>query len=107
MGWDLFCLQVTAIVREVTDNKLLSKDERKQLQITNASQSSTKAKLVKMADKIYNLRDLNSALPEGWTEERRTEYFQWAEKVCCQLYSVNEPLATCLRTLFRDFSAKK
>lgn len=96
-------VQVASIVRELTDNKLLSKEERKELQIKNASQKSEKAKLVSMADKIYNLRDLNQALPEGWTEKRREEYFEWAQKVCCQLYEANQTLAICLQDLFTDF----
>ncbi len=94
-------------MRELTDDKKLPKEERKELQIKNASHKSEKAKLVSMADKIYNLRDLNQSLPEGWTDKRREEYFQWAQKVCCQFYNVNQPLAICLQTLFTDFFAKK
>ncbi|ODN02102.1 Guanosine-3',5'-bis(diphosphate) 3'-pyrophosphohydrolase MESH1 [Orchesella cincta] len=103
---EAFGKSVTNIVREVTDNKLLSKEERKELQIKNASHKSHQAKLVKMADKIYNLRDLNRALPEGWDEKRRHEYFVWAQKVCCQIYDANEALATCLQKLFTEFFGK-
>lgn len=97
---------MAAIVREVTDNKLLPKEERKALQIKNASQLSHKAKLVRMADKIYNLRDCNRVLPEGWDHKRRIEYFQWAQKVCSQIYDANDSLAGCLQTLFTDFFSK-
>ncbi|CAL8127076.1 unnamed protein product [Orchesella dallaii] len=101
-----FGKSVANIVREVTDNKLLSKEERKELQVKNASHKSLQAKLVKLADKIYNLRDLNRVLPEGWDENRRREYFNWAEKVCCQIYDANDHLAKCLQTLFSEFSGK-
>ena len=46
----------TGIVAEVTDDKSLEKQERKQLQIAHAPHSSHQAKLVKLADKLYNLR---------------------------------------------------
>ncbi len=51
------------------------------LQIVHAPGKSTRAKLVSLGDKIYNLRDLNLVTPEGWSERRVTEYFQWAAMV--------------------------
>lgn len=65
-----FGADVCAIVREVTDDKSLAKLERKRLQIEHAAGSSSSAKLVKLADKLYNLRDLQRSVPEGWTEVR-------------------------------------
>ncbi len=44
--------EVASIVREVTDDKSLPKDVRKQLQIVHAADASRAAKLVKLADKI-------------------------------------------------------
>ena len=72
---------VAGIVGEVTDDKSLPKAERKRLQIQHAAQLSAPAKLVKLADKICNLRDLDSSPPVGWSLERRREYFDWAKKV--------------------------
>ena len=37
--------------------------------------------MVKLADKLYNLRDLERATPSGWTPERKQAYFVWAAKV--------------------------
>lgn len=76
-----FGKRVTAVVREVTDDKNLPKEERKRLQIVHAAHCSFEAKLVKLADKLYNLRDLCRTSPIGWTPERVQEYFQWAKKV--------------------------
>lgn len=59
---------VCGIVQEVTDDKSLEKMERKRLQIIHASTSSNKAKLVKLADKLDNLRDLLVNTPDGWTQ---------------------------------------
>ncbi|XP_048723154.2 neugrin [Caretta caretta] len=55
--------EVRRIVEEVTDDKMLPKMERKRLQIERAAHSSRGARLVKLADKLYNLRDLNRSTP--------------------------------------------
>ncbi|MGH0153982.1 UNVERIFIED_CONTAM: hypothetical protein FKN15_000662 [Acipenser sinensis] len=61
----VFGATVARIVQEVTDDKALSKQERKQLQVEHAPHCSHQAKLVKLADKLYNLRDLNRCTPSG------------------------------------------
>jgi guanosine-3',5'-bis(diphosphate) 3'-pyrophosphohydrolase len=83
---------VADIVMEVTDDKLLEKPRRKALQIEHAPHASRAAALVKLADKTCNLRDVASSPPEGWTLERRREYFDWARKVVDALPRVNAPL---------------
>lgn len=60
-----FGVQVRSVVEEVTDDKELPKLERKRLQVERAACSSPGAKLVKLADKLYNLRDLNRCTPKG------------------------------------------
>lgn len=60
----------------MTDDKTLSKAERKRLQIEHTPNVSREAKLVKLADKLYNLRDLETSVPIGWTRERVKEYFK-------------------------------
>jgi len=76
---------VAGIVGEVTDDKSLPKGERKRLQIQHAAQLSAPAKLVKLADKVCNLRDMHSSPPVGWSLERRREYFDWAKQVVDRL----------------------
>ena len=68
------------IVKEVTDDKSLPKAERKRLQIQNASKKSHKAKLINLADKLYNLRDQQRAIPVGWSQDRVKEYFKVIKK---------------------------
>ena len=87
---------------EVTDDKLLSKVERKRQQIEHAPQTSNKAKLVKLADKLYNLRDLNRCTPSGWSEERVQEYFVWATQVVKGLRGTNATLESKLDELFKE-----
>ena len=80
------------LVREVTDDKSLDKALRKQLQIEHAAKSSDKAKQIKLADKICNIRDIMSSPPAEWTLERRTEYLDWSSKVVSGCRGVNEKL---------------
>ncbi|MDX2510305.1 MAG: hypothetical protein QNK28_12230, partial [Desulfobacterales bacterium] len=49
-------------------------------------------KLVKLADKISNLRDVSTNAPESWSLERRQEYFDWAKKVIDKVRGVNPNL---------------
>lgn len=83
---------VASMVAEVTDDKSLPKQERKLLQITNCALKSPGAKLVKLADQIANLRDLASAPPASWSDERRAEYFDWARRVAEGLRGTNASL---------------
>lgn len=102
-----FGADVRAIVAEVTDDKSLPKAERKRLQIEHAGSSSLRAKFVKLADKVYNLRDLRRAPPVGWTPERCTEYFAWSRDVVAGLRGTNAPLERILDELFRDAGVMK
>ena len=76
-----FGREIADVVREVTDDKSLPKAERKQLQVEHAPHASRAAKLVKLADKIANLRDVADNPPSQWPLERRREYFDWAKRV--------------------------
>jgi guanosine-3',5'-bis(diphosphate) 3'-pyrophosphohydrolase len=69
----------------VTDDKSLPKQRRKQLQIDHAPMKSTGAALIKVADKICNLRDLRESPPRHWTVERRQNYQRWASEVVLEL----------------------
>jgi GTP diphosphokinase / guanosine-3',5'-bis(diphosphate) 3'-diphosphatase len=73
--------KIAAIVEEVTDDKNLLKVERKRLQIEHAATISREAKLVKLADKICNVRDVAEHPPARWDLARRREYFEWAKAV--------------------------
>ncbi|MEI6643146.1 MAG: HD domain-containing protein [Novosphingobium sp.] len=87
-----FGAEVAGIVAEVTDDKSLSKAERKQLQVARAAHKSTGAKLVKLADKIANLRDIAASPPADWDQARKAEYVHWADKVVAGLRGANPAL---------------
>ena len=91
---------VTSVVREVTDDGTLPKEERKRLQIVHSSHCSHEAKLVKLADKLYNLRDLCVSCPVGWNPERVQEYFRWAKEVVDGLRGTCQPLEAELDKIF-------
>jgi (p)ppGpp synthase/HD superfamily hydrolase len=72
---------VTKLVEEVTDDKSLDKEERKQRQIEEAPKKSARAKILKLADKTSNLRALAASPPRSWTVNRRLAYIRWARNV--------------------------
>ena len=78
---DAFGPRIARIVAEVTDDKTLPKADRKRLQIEHAPSISREAKLVKLADKLVNLRDVAERPPAKWDLARRREYFDWARQV--------------------------
>lgn len=82
---DIFGDKVTSIVLEVTDDKSLAKAVRKEEQVRHAPLISPEAKLVKLADKICNLRDILASPPSDWTAERKKAYFDWASRVVAGL----------------------
>jgi guanosine-3',5'-bis(diphosphate) 3'-pyrophosphohydrolase len=87
-----FGAEVTTVVLEVTDDKSLPAPERKRLQIEHAAGASARAKLVKLADKIANLRDLAHCPPTGWPLGRKQAYFDWAKAVVDRLRGVHPDL---------------
>ncbi|MGE3703424.1 MAG: HD domain-containing protein [Hyphomicrobiaceae bacterium] len=94
---------IASIVSEMTDDKTLAKAERKRLQIEHAHRMSNAGALVKLADKICNLRDVATNPPSGWSLERRAEYFEWAKAVVDGLPLVSEKL----RAVFEEAYAAR
>jgi guanosine-3',5'-bis(diphosphate) 3'-pyrophosphohydrolase len=80
-----FGAEIAQVVMEVTDDTLLRREERKRLQVETATQLSPRAKLVKLADRICNIRDVAFCPPATWSLERRREYFEWAKSVVDRL----------------------
>lgn len=83
---------VLALVLEVTDDRSLPKEVRKQRQVETAPHKSHSAKLLKIADKISNVQDIIHTPPIDWSLERRREYLLWSERVVAGLRGVNDKL---------------
>jgi guanosine-3',5'-bis(diphosphate) 3'-pyrophosphohydrolase len=87
-----FGSRIARIVAEVTDDQDRPKEERKRLQVEHAASISPEAKLVKLADKISNLRDVVEHPPATWDLQRRREYFEWAKSVVERMRGVHPRL---------------
>ena len=72
---------VLALVEAVTDDTSMPRHERKQHQVDHAPSLPIGARLVKLADKTANLRDIVAIPPAGWSPEKIDAYFDWAERV--------------------------
>jgi len=83
---------VAACVCEVTDDRSLPKDRRKELQVEHAAHLSRSAKLVKLADKICNLRDIIDSPPADWPVKRRQDYVVWCKCVIDELRGTSPAL---------------
>ena len=89
---------VAALVGEVTDDKSLPKAERKQLQVDHAPKKSDGAALIKICDKLSNIRAVGNAPPVHWPLARQLAYLDWAEAVVGRLPAGADPV----REVFAD-----
>jgi guanosine-3',5'-bis(diphosphate) 3'-pyrophosphohydrolase len=94
---------VADLVAEVTDDKTLPKRERKRLQVVNAPKKSIRAQMIKLADKISNLRAILNSPPADWSVERQREYFDWAKQVVDGLAAPNHILKAEFDATYRRF----
>ncbi len=97
-----FGAEVTRLVQEVTDDKSLPKDVRKQLQIEHAPHLSPKAKLIKLADKIDNVTDVIHHPPADWPHARLVAYVNWADTVVAGLGRINPGLEAQFKTTLKE-----
>ncbi|MFO1392256.1 MAG: HD domain-containing protein [Steroidobacteraceae bacterium] len=97
-----FGSEVADVVVELTDVKFLAKESRKRLQVARAGRASDRARLVKLADKIANLRDVLASPPAGWSLARQQWYFDWAREVVDQVRGVNPRLERMFDRLYRQ-----
>lgn len=102
-----FGKDVATLVAEVTDDKSLPKETRKQLQVQHTPGKSSRAQTLKLADKISNLRAIISSPPVGWSLERKQQYFEWARQVVSGIASPNEFLKSEFDKTYQSISKLK
>ena len=102
---DAFGSRIARIVAEVTDDQSLRKEERKRLQVEHAATISAEAKLVKLADKICNLRDVIARPPAKWDLARKREYFDWAKSVVDRLRGVHPRLEAAFDKVYERWTS--
>jgi (p)ppGpp synthase/HD superfamily hydrolase len=98
-----FGKDVADLVQEVTDDKNLDKAERKRLQIEHAPHKSTRAKLLKIADKTSNLHSILNSPPPDWDATRRRAYFDWAAQVVAGCRGVNARLESAFDAAYTQY----
>jgi len=81
---DRFGRSVADIVLEVTDDKMLSKDENRSRQVAKAPHMSEGAKLIKVADKTDNVMSVVES-PPNWSDEKKLLYVESATRVVIAL----------------------
>lgn len=101
-----FGAEVLALVLEVTDDKRLPKEERKRLQVDSTPRKSDRAKRIKIADKISNVREVAYAPPHDWTLERRMQYLDWAEAVVAGCRGASPELESHFDRLLEECRAR-
>lgn len=102
----LFGYRVKETVREVTNDPGLSGEENKQRQVDHAPWMSLDAQLVKLADRVYNVRDL-SPPPPAWSKEKVDGYYQWGQRLLAALKGTNRGLENTLQELIDTASREK
>lgn len=50
------------------------------------------AKIIKLTDKMANITDIAFSTPIDWSDERQSEYFDWATQVVAGLRGSNAAL---------------
>ena len=77
----LFGPEVAGYVAEVTDDKSQHKADRKLAQVAHAPSKSPGGALVKICDKMANVRAVGASPPLEWSVMRQREYLRWAAEV--------------------------
>lgn len=103
---DTFGHEIADLVAEVTDDRSLPKDARKQAQIDHAPHLSARAALLKLSDKANNVHDLVRDPPVGWSRTRLERYVGWAESVASHLRGRNARLDATFDEAVRDARAR-
>ncbi|KAI6208280.1 HD domain protein [Aphelenchoides besseyi] len=100
-----FGAEVRSIVTELTEDKTLPREQRKKIAVEKADQLSSKARVIQLADKLYNLRDLERATLFGWRHVR--EYVDWSRELVQKIRNTNEAIEAELDDTINRFLAKR
>lgn len=93
--------RVRSLVEQVTDDKSLAKQTRKDLQIAGIRDISPQARSIRIADKFANLEDIESRPPTNWTVDRKLGYLNWTLDVVRECRGANEELEAHYFRTFR------
>ncbi|MBK1724928.1 HD domain-containing protein [Thiocystis violacea] len=91
-----FGAEICNLVMEVSDDTALPKVERRRQQVLRARSASQGARLIKLADKISNLRQI----PPNWDVSRAQSYFDFAAEVINQFRGTHVELESLFELAF-------
>jgi GTP diphosphokinase / guanosine-3',5'-bis(diphosphate) 3'-diphosphatase len=69
--------------------------------VEHAPSLSPRARMVKLADKTCNLRDVVNDPPAKWSLKRKQEYFDWAKEVVDKIRGTNVALEKAFDEAFK------
>lgn len=75
-----FGTNICNYVLECSDNKSIPKFERKLLQVAKVNFLKDESRLIKIADKISNLKSILYTPPTNWSQDRVFGYIAWTNK---------------------------
>lgn len=96
---------MSEIVAELTNPSGLSSEEAKAWQVQHAPSLSQEAKLVKLSDRLYNVRDLRIP-PVGWSEDKIQKYYEWGQKLLDALQGTHPAMEQLLQNEINARSQK-
>ena len=101
-----FGADVLALVKEVTDAPSSSEAERWRNQVEAAPHKSTRGKLLKIADKTSNLREILRDRPPRWDDDHLIGYIDWGRDVVAGCRGLNGTLEAAFDEVYRAARAK-
>jgi guanosine-3',5'-bis(diphosphate) 3'-pyrophosphohydrolase len=84
-----FGQEVADLVAEVTDPESANEEERRRHQVEATPALSEHARLLKIADKASNLREIADDPPPGWSRDEIRAYVQWGADVVAGCRGIN------------------
>ncbi len=79
-----FGIEVADLVQTLSDDMTLTSEERKKHQVEKMKTASTNTRVIKMADRIYNLRDMGI-----WPIEKQKVYKYWGRALLASCTNTN------------------
>ena len=101
-----FGAEVAAVVMEVTDPPGLDDQARKQRQVEHAPHMSPRARMLKLADKTSNVREVLNEPPATWDDARKRTYAEWGRRVADGCRGVNPALEAGFDAVYAEAVAR-
>lgn len=87
-----FGARIRDYVAEVTDDKSLAKHDQKRIQVETLPRRSDGARLIRLADKVSNLRSLANDPPQHWSRDTARDYIKFCRQIGAIARSISPPL---------------